>query len=161
MTTLPPSCAKLSTNVGASSSWSPKGLSRHVMGLLYLSYLHWKSTEIHSPERKSGNMPVTVLYSSVCTALFEWRLVIIPHQCFIQYCCRRFPRTGDLKQQHAILFPSHVSQERETSNSTLSCSLLTSGGWLLFAAASLDLKKQKPYWIVVLKWGTFSWILVL
>jgi hypothetical protein len=27
---------RLSRNLGASTSWNPKGLSRHVMGLLYL-----------------------------------------------------------------------------------------------------------------------------
>jgi hypothetical protein len=36
LTTLPPSCADL----GASTSWNPQGLSRPVMGLLYLTCLH-------------------------------------------------------------------------------------------------------------------------
>ena len=36
LTTLPPSCARLSWNLGASTSWNPQGLPRPVMGLLYL-----------------------------------------------------------------------------------------------------------------------------
>jgi hypothetical protein len=36
LTTLPPSCARLSRNLAASTSWNTKGLSRPVMGLLYL-----------------------------------------------------------------------------------------------------------------------------
>ena len=38
LTTLPPSCAD-SWNLGASTSWNPQGLSRPVMGLLYLFYM--------------------------------------------------------------------------------------------------------------------------
>jgi hypothetical protein len=33
---------RLSRNLGASTSWNPKGLSRPVMGLLYLLPLPWK-----------------------------------------------------------------------------------------------------------------------
>jgi hypothetical protein len=36
LTTLPPSYADCLKNLGSSSSWIPKGLSRPVMGLLYL-----------------------------------------------------------------------------------------------------------------------------
>jgi hypothetical protein len=36
LTTLLPSCADLSWNLGASTSWNPQGLSNPVMGLLYL-----------------------------------------------------------------------------------------------------------------------------
>jgi hypothetical protein len=36
LTTLPTSCARLSRNLGASTSWNPKGLSRPVMGLLFI-----------------------------------------------------------------------------------------------------------------------------
>ena len=39
LTTLPPSCAVV-TNLGALNSWNPLGLSRPVMGLLYLLYVH-------------------------------------------------------------------------------------------------------------------------
>jgi hypothetical protein len=31
---------RLSENLGASSSWNPQGLSRPVMGLLYLAYMY-------------------------------------------------------------------------------------------------------------------------
>jgi hypothetical protein len=37
LTILPPSCADCLKNLGASTSWNPQGLSRPVMGLLYLS----------------------------------------------------------------------------------------------------------------------------
>jgi hypothetical protein len=37
--TLPPSCANFLEILGASTSWSPKGLSRPVMGELYFSIL--------------------------------------------------------------------------------------------------------------------------
>jgi hypothetical protein len=37
LTTLPPSCGKLSWNLGTSTFWNPQGLSRPVMGLLYLT----------------------------------------------------------------------------------------------------------------------------
>jgi hypothetical protein len=37
LTTLPPSCTRLSWNLVASTSWNPQGLSRPVMGLLYLT----------------------------------------------------------------------------------------------------------------------------
>jgi hypothetical protein len=36
LTTLPPSCADCIEILGASTYWSPKGLSRPVMGLIYL-----------------------------------------------------------------------------------------------------------------------------
>jgi hypothetical protein len=36
LTTLPPSCARLSWNLGASTSWNPQGPSRVVMGLICL-----------------------------------------------------------------------------------------------------------------------------
>jgi hypothetical protein len=36
LTTLLPSCADCLGNLGASTSWNPKGLSRTVQGLLYL-----------------------------------------------------------------------------------------------------------------------------
>jgi hypothetical protein len=39
LTTLPPSCADC-LNLGASTSWNPQGLSRLVMGLLYLYTKH-------------------------------------------------------------------------------------------------------------------------
>jgi hypothetical protein len=39
LTTLPPSCADCLKILGASTSWNPQVLSRHVMGLLYL-YLY-------------------------------------------------------------------------------------------------------------------------
>ena len=37
LTTLQPSCADYLENLGASTSWNRQGLSRPVMGLLYLS----------------------------------------------------------------------------------------------------------------------------
>jgi hypothetical protein len=40
LTTLPPSCADCLVNLGASYCWNPQGLSRPVMGLLYLFYIH-------------------------------------------------------------------------------------------------------------------------
>jgi hypothetical protein len=39
LTTFPNFLCRLSLNMGASTSWYPQGLSRHVMGLLYL-YLY-------------------------------------------------------------------------------------------------------------------------
>jgi hypothetical protein len=39
LTNLPPSCADCLEILAASTSWSPKGLSRPVMGLLYLFLL--------------------------------------------------------------------------------------------------------------------------
>jgi len=36
LTTLPPSCADFLEKMGSSTSWKPEGLSRPVMGLLYL-----------------------------------------------------------------------------------------------------------------------------
>jgi hypothetical protein len=41
--TLPPSCADCLKNMEALKSWSPQGLSRPVMGLLYLIILLKKS----------------------------------------------------------------------------------------------------------------------
>jgi hypothetical protein len=41
LTTLPPLCADCLLNLGASNSWNPQGLSRPVMGLLYLYLLWW------------------------------------------------------------------------------------------------------------------------
>jgi hypothetical protein len=38
LTTLPPSCADCLESLWASTSWNPKGLSRPVMGLLYLFF---------------------------------------------------------------------------------------------------------------------------
>ena len=38
LTILPPIICRLSWNLGASTSWNPQGLSRPVMGLLYLLY---------------------------------------------------------------------------------------------------------------------------
>jgi hypothetical protein len=38
LTTLPPSCADCLKNLGSSTSWIPRGLSRPIMGLLYLLY---------------------------------------------------------------------------------------------------------------------------
>jgi hypothetical protein len=40
LTTLPPSCAYCLEILGLSTSWSPKGLSRTVMGELYLYSSH-------------------------------------------------------------------------------------------------------------------------
>jgi hypothetical protein len=49
LTTLPPSCTYCLEILGASTSWNPKGLSRPVMGLLYLYSLFWWS---HKPVNK-------------------------------------------------------------------------------------------------------------
>jgi hypothetical protein len=40
LTTLPPSCAVCLKNLGVSTFWNPQGLSRPVMGLLYLFTLN-------------------------------------------------------------------------------------------------------------------------
>jgi hypothetical protein len=58
LTTLPPSCADCLKNLGASTSWIPKGLSRPVMGMLYLyplSKLLGKFRLSHSSYRSRAN----------------------------------------------------------------------------------------------------------
>jgi hypothetical protein len=50
---------QLSRNLGASTSWNPKGLSRPVMGLLYIYYLHLISVLLYKP----GNSQITSLTS--------------------------------------------------------------------------------------------------
>jgi hypothetical protein len=45
LTTLPPSCADRLKILGASTSWSPRGLFRHVQGCLLHSVVTWATGE--------------------------------------------------------------------------------------------------------------------
>jgi hypothetical protein len=46
---------RLSTNLGASTSWTPQGLSRPVMGLLYLLHGYYDLTEIRNNNNNNNN----------------------------------------------------------------------------------------------------------
>jgi len=68
---------RLSWNLGASTSWNPLGLSRPVMGLLYLYLLRYLIYNLLGPERKINSVEITnkmqpcnrIYYSTV-----QWRL---------------------------------------------------------------------------------------
>jgi hypothetical protein len=55
---------RLSRNLGASTSWNTKGLSRPVMGLLYL-FLYCRITSTKSPASGAGNVSKPRLLSQV------------------------------------------------------------------------------------------------
>jgi hypothetical protein len=85
LTTLPPSCADCLQNLGASTSWNPKGLSRPVMGLLYL-FLTFTFTLIiiRTCTELSDRLPQAgVLFSWFCNAFFSQNAVkrTMPRSC--------------------------------------------------------------------------------
>jgi hypothetical protein len=81
---------RLSRNLGASTSWDPKGLSRPVMGLLYLAlhkkliycyhvslyYLHLpENSDLMAETCRRVQAYVWVLISIMCVCWYQWMMV--------------------------------------------------------------------------------------
>jgi hypothetical protein len=62
---------RLSRNLGASTTWNPKGLSRRVMGLLYLLPHIIKSDQIRQDE--IGGQSSTHGIDDKCMQTFSWK----------------------------------------------------------------------------------------
>jgi hypothetical protein len=67
---------RLSRNPGASTSWNPQGLSRHVVGKLYLFYLSWDS-KFKVPKLRDSNFKVPKLRDSETVVLkFKHKMIM-------------------------------------------------------------------------------------
>jgi hypothetical protein len=74
---------RLSWNLGSSTSWNPQGLSRPVMGLLYLlpvrggliiciMYVLWKRTWLWLISQHFGNF-LSIVYIKTCVPEWQWK----------------------------------------------------------------------------------------